>query len=132
MNTTEIYREATRRKLRYPFNGRITTEDLWDLNLEQLNQVYADLAKEREAHSAHTLFQSTGTATDKDTRDLEIKIEIVRDIFATKQAEIERRKLQRDNLKQREKLLDILAQKQNEELMSKTPDEIQAMIDALI
>ena len=43
MATTNIFEYAVRNKIRFPFKGMISSEDLWDLTLENLDSIYKTL-----------------------------------------------------------------------------------------
>ena len=42
----KLFENAVRKKYRYPFNGMISTEDLWDLSLKNLDTIYKALKSE--------------------------------------------------------------------------------------
>ena len=44
--STNMFEIATRNKFRFPFKGVISTEDLWDLSVESLDNVFKTLNSE--------------------------------------------------------------------------------------
>ena len=42
----ELFEIATRNKYRFPFKGWISTEDLWDLSVQNLDGIFKTLNKE--------------------------------------------------------------------------------------
>ena len=53
--TDNIFAMATRQKYRFPFNGQISVEDLWDLSPAQLDRVYKTLKKDQKASNEESL-----------------------------------------------------------------------------
>ena len=123
MNLFEI---ATRKKYRFPFRGLVSVEDLWDLTPEQLDTVYKVLNKEVKAEGEDSLL--TQNATDETTANM---IEIVKHIFHTKKEEANARKLAAENAAKKKRVLEVIAQKQDESLLKMSLDDLQKMADEL-
>jgi hypothetical protein len=129
-----IFETASRNAFRFPSNhGLITTEDLWDLPLTATNGFSLDsvarVCNERlEATSTVSFVQEEASpATD----EWATKLEIVKHIIAIR---LQERKDARDasaKKARKERLLEILAAKQDESLQSLSEEEIKAQIDAL-
>lgn len=122
-----LFEIATRMKLRFPWQGKITPEDLWDLSVTQLDAVYKTLNAERKRASEDSLL-ATKSAEDA---ILDVKIDIVKYIVAKKQDEADKRKAVAAVNAQKRQLEDMIAAKKIEELGSKSVDELQAMLDKL-
>lgn len=118
------FMEATKRKLRYPLRGMISTEDLWDLNVEQLDQIYRELAAQRREISGESLL-ATGTEEDN---TLQLQLCIVREVFDQKQAAAVEARNASAKKAERQKIMAALAAKEDEELMGKSADELRAML----
>lgn len=127
METGKIFEIATRRKFRFPFKGQCTVEDLWDLSLTNLDQVFKTLNAQKKQADEESLL-TTKSAEDE---ELEAKISIVRYIVSVKQNEAAARALGRERKQQAEQLKTILAEKELQELKGKTAEEIKAMIAEL-
>ena len=121
-----IFEIASRKKYRYPYKGSISTEDLWDLNLEQLDGVYKALCKADKAEGEASLL-----AEHAANLDLQRKIDIVKYIFMAKQDEADKRKAEAQNAEKRKRILDVLAQKQDESLRNMSQADLQKMLDEL-
>lgn len=122
-----IFEFATRRKLRFVFNGNLTVEDLWDLNEEKLDAIYRDLTKQKKQTDEESLL----SAKTSEDQTLETAIAIVKHIFNVKKEEKQERANAKARREEKAKLMEILASKQDEELRNKSADEIRAMIEAL-
>ena len=123
----ELFEIASKNKYRYPFRGMITTEDLWDLSMSQLDTIYKDLSKRRKTEQ-----EEESLMTDKEVNsDLVNMIEIVKYVFSVKKDEVEREKNAAEKKRKKEKLLEILARKQDESLEEKSEEEILKMISDL-
>ena len=127
MNNTNIFEAASKNKYRYPYKGMITTEDLWDLTQAQLDMVYKALNKGVSEAQVSSLMRKV---TDVDAELLN-KIEIVKYIFNVKEAEAEARKNDAAKHAKKQRILDILAQKQEDALQNMSEDDLKKMLDEL-
>lgn len=122
-----IFEYAVRNKLRFSYKGLLTVEDLWDLSLKDLDAIYKQLKGQMKVNEEESLMASKSKA---DTV-LEMQIEIVKYIFAEKEAAQQKAKKAAENRKQREKLMGILAEQEEKDLRGKSADELRAMIAEL-
>ena len=123
----KLFELATRKKLRFPFKGQITVEDLWDLRPENLDSIYKTLnAENKKEQSEESLMTKK-----KQESDLDIQIEIIRYIFNVKLQEANERMQKKERADQRKRLMAIYAQKENEEIARMSKEDIKKMIDAL-
>lgn len=121
-----IYRFAAEHALRYPYKGSITTEDLFNLTVRQLDEIHIALKRQVRKNNDESLLAATDK-TDEDI-ELEVKIAIVKDIFDSKQ---EQAKLRRDALekqKYNQKIAGIIAEKEDAALRDKSVDELREML----
>lgn len=121
-----LFEIATREKYRFPYNGMISVEDLWDLRLSQLDNIYKTLNKELKSHDEDSLM----TVSRKDTK-LSNMVEIVKYIFSKKEQEAEARKAEKENAKQRERILEIIAQKDDESMKNMSKEELLKKLEEL-
>lgn len=122
-----MFETATREKYRFPFKGQISVEDLWDLPVRDLDTVFKTLNREVKQVQEESLLS---TKSKEDTI-LDTKINIVKHIVSVKLAEIEKNKAEHDRAEQRQKIMAILANKQDEELRNKSADELREMLTEL-
>ncbi len=125
--TINLFEMATRKKFRFPFKGTISVEDLWDLNVQNLDTVFKALNAEAKQASEESLL---AVKSDEDTI-LDVKIEIVKHIVKVKQDEANEKAKAVANRAQARRIQEILADKEDADLRDKTPDELRAMLAAL-
>lgn len=119
-----MYSKATRLKLRWSYNGTLTVEDLWDLQLKQLNQLAKSLNTKLKESKEEDFLNDFNTE-DEITK---LKFNIVIDILNIKKKESKDAQDALDIKKHNQQILSLIAEKQNEELRGKSIDELKAMI----
>lgn len=129
-----MFEQATKMKLRFPSNmgGTITPEDLWDLSLSgtnkvSLNEIAKILSKNLKATDEED-FVGISNAKDDVT---ELKFEMVKHVISVKKEELAAEKNAASTKLKKERLLTLLARKQNEEEMEMSKDEIEALLSEL-
>lgn len=127
MTIENKFEVATRSKMRFPFRGMISVEDLWDLSVQNLDSVFKVLNSELKQVQEESLL-NTKTKADK---ELDVKIEIVKYIVNVKLEEENSRLKAKEQKEQKQKIMEILSAKQDEALQNKTPEELQAMLAEL-
>ncbi len=127
MTSEKMFEFAVRNKMRFPFKGLVSIEDLWDLPVENLDLVFKTL----NSQSKQIKEQSLLDTKSKEDEVLDLQIEIVRYIVQVKLEERNRRLQAKEKKEKKAKLMSVLADKQDQELLNKTPDEIVAMIKEL-
>ena len=82
-----MFEMASQFKFRYPYSvGLITTEDLWDLTLTQLDTVYKALSKEMSMlQGSDSLLYTKSPDLFNKEQELTAKIELVKYIFKCQQ-----------------------------------------------
>lgn len=128
MNTNmNIFEAASRYKFRYPYRGVITTEDLWDLTPAQLDVVYKALNANVKVAQEDSLMKNL---SDADAA-LMMQIEIVKYIFAVKEQEAESRKKAAENTAKKQRIMEIIAKKQDDALENMSEADLLKMLDEL-
>lgn len=118
---------AIRNKYRFPYKGMISVEDLWDLNVTQLDSIFKALNAQVKQEQEESLL-ATKSAADT---ELEIKIAIIRYIVATKQAEADKAKAAKENAAKKQHIMQLIADKQDAELAGKSIEELQALLGSM-
>lgn len=127
MNTNNMFELATRSKMRFPFRGSVSVEDLWDLSVENLDSVFKTLNSQLKKAKEESLLSTRSEADQL----LDAQIEIVKYIVTVKLEEDNKRKKAKEQRELRQKLLAIKAEKQDASLKNKTEAEIDAMLAEL-
>lgn len=127
MAVENIFEYATRNKVRFSFRGLISVEDLWDLSLTNLDFIYKELNKQSKQSEEKSLLN---IKTQEDEL-LNMQIEIVKHIVSVKLAEKEAREKASVKKAQKQKIMSIIAAKQDEALQNSSIDDLQKMLDEL-
>lgn len=125
--TTNIFEFATRNKLRFPFKGQISVEDLWELPLKSLDTIFKALNAQVKQAKEESLLE---TKTAEDTV-LEVQIAIIRHIVSVKQEEKKLREQAAENKAQRERIMSIIADKKDEALKNSSIEELEKMLNEI-
>lgn len=127
MTVENIFEYASRNKVRFPFKGMISVEDLWDLSLTNLDSIYKTLNKQVKQSEEESLL-STKASVDT---ELEVQIAIVKHIVSVKLAEKEAAEKASAKKDQKQKIMSIIATKENEALQNSSIDDLKKMLDEL-
>ena len=127
MTVENIFEFASRNKVRFPFKGMISVEDLWDLSLTNLDSIYKTLNKQVKQSEEESLL-STKASVDT---ELEVQIAIVKHIVSVKLAERETAEKAFVKKAQKQKIMSIIATKQDEALQNSSIDDLKKMLDEL-
>ena len=127
MTVENIFEYASRKKVRFPFKGMISVEDLWDLSLTNLDSIYKTLNKQVKQSEEESLL---ATKSNVDT-ELEVQIAIVKHIVSVKLAENEAAEKASAKKAQKQKIMSIIATKQDEALQNSSIDDLKKMLDEL-
>jgi DNA gyrase/topoisomerase IV subunit A len=131
---SEMFEKATRKSLRFVTDiGRLAVEDLWDLPLTirgngaSLDNIAKGLNKAlRESNEESFVVKNT-------TKNslLELKFDIVKHIIAVKLEDAEKAKKAADTRVKKEKILSVMASKEDDALSEKSVDELRNMLNDL-
>ena len=128
MDQENMFIYATKNKLRYPYvKGNVNTEDLWDLNVKELDSIYKKLNRESKAAQEESLLENKTKAN----KVLDIKIGIIKYIVEQKLAEKDKALKAKENAEKKQKIAEILNNKRNEALNNMSEEELQKMLDSI-
>ena len=121
---SDLFKVATKKKYRFSYKGQVTVEDLWDLSVEELDKIYKNLKSLQKNASEESLLQTV----TKEDKELNNKIEIIKTIVTDKLAAKDRAMKAASQRAQNQRILEIMADKQDAALKEKSIEELQAMI----
>ena len=122
-----IFEYAVRNKTRFPFKGLISVEDLFDLSVTDLDSIYKTLNKQIKQSEEESLLSVKASV---DT-ELETQIAIIKHIVSVKLTEREARERAFAKKAQTQKLMSIIAEKEDEALRNASVDDLRKMLDEL-
>ena len=129
-----IFEQASRENLRFSTSvGNISVEDLWDLPLTSvkgldLHKIALDLQTELSKEPAKSLDFFAFAPAKNPT--LQLKFDIVKHIVTTRVAENHTKSEQAAKDSQREQIKALIAEKKQEDLKSKSVEELEALLNA--
>lgn len=124
----KLFEQATRSKLRFKVsNGIINTEDLWDLSLPSLDAIAKNLNKLLKEDEEVSFIDKKSPSSKLN----ELRFEVVKHIILVKLNEKEIAKENYSKAERKETILKILESKQNEELQSKSKEDLIKELESL-
>ena len=123
----KMFEKAVRSKMRFPFRGFISVEDLWDLSVQDLDGIFKTLNSSIKRAQEESLLAVKSDADEK----LLTQIEIVKYIVRVKLAEADEAIQSKERSEKKQKIMELIAAKQSQELGEKSVDELKAMLEEL-
>lgn len=127
MSNDKMFETAIRCKFRFPYKGMGSTEDLFDLDVTELDKIFKTLNAQVKTAKEESLL----VMKSKEDEKLGLMIEIVKYIVGVKLAEENERLQARERKEKKQKIMKIITSKQDAELQNKSTDELQAMLNEL-
>ena len=122
-----MFEVATRTKMRFPFKGMISVEDLWDLSVQNLDKVFKTLNSQRKEAQEESLLNVKSSADEA----LDTQIAIVKYIFDVKLDEQAARVKAAENKEKKQKIMALMAKKDDEAMENMSKEELQKLLDEL-
>ena len=121
----ENFKLASQQKLRFQTNrGLLSTEQLWDLSLEDLDALAVSLETEHK-QSAKKSFLVKTSVKDKTAK---LRFDVVLDVLNTVVAEQEAAAEAFEVKEHNKKIITLIAEKQDESLKGKSIKQLEAML----
>ena len=122
-----MFEVATRTKMRFPFKGMISVEDLWDLSVQNLDKVFKALNSQRKEAQEESLLNVKSSEDEV----LDTQIAIVKYIVGVKLEEQAVRVKAAENKEKKQKIMALMAKKDDEEMENMSREELQKLLDEL-
>jgi hypothetical protein len=121
-----IFEQISRDKTRFPvsvgrINGNLSGEDLWELNLEQLDAVARGYNKAIKETDEESFITKKSTAN----KELHLRFDVVKHIIDVKLEEAEKRKVAKERAVKRAELKELIGKKIRSAQEEKSLDQLQ-------
>lgn len=128
-----MFEQASRIKLRYPsVRGLLTTEDLWDLPLTNSNGMSLDnVAKALNKELKENEEESFVIKSTPENKVITLALDIVKHIISIKLEEASVAKTARINKEKKDRILNIISKKKDEELENASLEDLETMLNDL-
>ncbi len=129
-----IFEYATRSKLRFAsIRGELTAEQLWDAPLRSRDDFNLNIIAKTASKALKDISEESFVETKKTAEHTrrEVALEVVKYVIETKLAEEKAAETRAERKQEKEKLLAILAEKQDGKLSELSEKELQKRIAAL-
>lgn len=121
----ENFKLASKQKLRFQTNkGLLSTEQLWDLSLEDLDSLAVSLEVAHKESGKKSFLVKT-TEKDKTTK---LRFDVVLEILNTKAEEAQAISEQAEIREHNKKIIALISEKQDESLKGKSIKQLEAML----
>ncbi len=124
---TTIFEDASRQKTRFPYKGMCTVEDLWDLTVWELDNIFKSLNAKLKANQDESLLDQRGEVSS----ELELQVAIIRHIVEVKQNDSAIAEQEAARRQKKDRILSILADKQDAGLAAMSEEELFGMLEGL-
>jgi hypothetical protein len=122
-----LFEQATKAKLRFNHRGVICTEDLWDLSLKSLDTIYKGLRRQAKQEDEDSLLDEKTSENET----LNLQIAVVKHIADVKISEKKMREAAAERKAKKEKIMTIIATKQDEALHGMNIEDLQKLLSEL-
>lgn len=123
----KMFEVAVRSKLRFPYKGLVGVEDLWDLTPKNLDGIYKELNSEKKVTVEESLLETKNV----EEQELDMKIEIIKYIVATKISEQNEALLSSTKRAEQQKIAGIIERKKEKELEDMSVEELQKRLSEI-
>lgn len=122
-----MFEKASRMKLRFNHKGLCSVEDLWDMPLRTLDGVFKELNAQAKAQKEESLLDQKSEADET----LHLQINIVKHVVAVRLAERKEREDAAAKADRKQKILGIIAEKQDKVLYDLSLDDLKKLVDEM-
>lgn len=124
----QVFEKALRNKFRFSSKkGLLTTEDLWSLSLQELDQIAIAVNREVKVSEEESFILSKSNTS----RTEQEKLDVLKYIIKVKMEEEDIREKKRIARQKREEILAIISRKERTDLESKSLEELRKQLEEL-
>lgn len=127
MSIEKMFETAARNKVRFPHNGSISTEDLFDLPVESLDAIFKKLNSQMKKASEESLLTTKSEADEA----LVVQIEIVKHVVSLKLEEKATREQAVEKKQKKQHILSLIAEKDNEAMRNMSKEDLQKLLNEI-
>lgn len=124
-----IFERAAREKIRFDYLGIIQTEDLWDLKIEQLDDLYRQINSNLKDQSGEGLIKDESVSEYASL--LQLQVDLVRHVFEAKLELMKTARNEKLRQEKKKRIMEIIADKQDQELMDKPTEDLMKMLNEM-
>jgi cytochrome P450 len=121
-----IFEAASRKKLRFDFNGQISVEQLWSATMPSLTDYEQQLTEVVEGYGKATRRSRKAKTVAQEQNEL--RLDIVTHILDVREAEQVEAETAQANKAHNQKILELIQGKKENELQGKSIEELEAML----
>jgi len=129
-----MFEKASRMKIRFESpKGNLSTEDLWDLPLTAVNNgaCLDNIARDLSRKLKDSDTESFVVKSKNLDAVLQLKFEVIKRVIEVRLNEAEAAEKIKESKEKKQKLMSIIAQKEDEKLLGASLEQLRAMVDAL-
>ena len=121
-----IFEEATKQAIRFHTpRGSLTVEDMWVADLEMVDMIAVSFQEDLERTSTKSFLKDV----NEENKHMRLKLDILKHIIESRLAEIEEAKQVARRKQRNQLIMRIIENKQNEELESKSIEELTELME---
>lgn len=122
----DIFEKASREKLRFTLGGSVSTEQLWDSNIDQLIDYEADLIEIIEKYGTKNRRNKRKVSRNEELDAL--RLEIVSHILNVREQELEAAKIRAEQKRQEQKILEVISRKKDAALENMSIEDLEKLL----
>lgn len=127
MEVKDIFEYVVRNKVRFPYKGVITAEDLWDLPVTGLDNIFKTLNSQAKQSKEESLLD----VKSNEDEILDIQIAVVKHIVGVKLEEKAAKERKAENRAKKQKIMEIMAARNDKMLENASDEDLQKMLAEL-
>ena len=120
----DVFKYAVKNKLRFNYKGLCTIEDLYDIPLNDLDNMYGALKRQQKNFGSDSLLNKKSS----EEKEVAIKIEIIENIVRDRLADQAKATKAQQTRERNKRIAEIIADKEDAALHDMSLDDLKAML----